>query len=69
MEPVKSLPRQQRGKNHDQQRPEIGNQACLRRRGIFKGQEVKEMIAEQPRNAEQPESARNAEKRTDILTI
>ena len=46
---------QEAGEQHDQQRPEIGDQARLRRRREPQRGEVAEMIAEEPADADQPD--------------
>ena len=58
MADAQPLARQQRGKQHDQQRPQIGDQARLGRRRPPQRGEVKRVIAEQPADADQPDRPR-----------
>ena len=52
VKPLQPLPRQEAGKKHDQQRPQIGDQPGLGDGRETQGAEIKKMITEQPRSAE-----------------
>ena len=52
------LARQQRGEQHDQQRPEIIEQARFRRRCKTQRQKIQRVIAEQPADADDPDDKR-----------
>ena len=51
---AQALARQERREQHDQERPEIGDEARLRRRREAQGREVEGVVAEQPADPERP---------------
>ena len=55
--------RQQRGEHHDQKRPEIVDEAGLRRRRVPQRHEIQRVVAEQPADTDQPGERRLAQRR------
>jgi hypothetical protein len=59
MMPLQPLARHQRGAEHDEERPEIGDQAGLDRRRVAQRGEIEEVVAEQAGDADHPDLQRD----------
>src|SRR5690606_31906169 len=59
MMPAKALSRHEGGAQHDQQRPQIGDEACLDRRGVSDRREIEEVIAEEAADPDEPHGSRH----------